>query len=159
MSPCFHAFALHVFCKHCGKRRNSSLRAISPFPIVFSTLSENPAIFIKFDIVVCKLKNFDESEIVIWERVNPVPNKPWFLHVCSKSLLKTLWEKEKFLITSNFFFSHSVFYSFGELCHFHQNLKLSSANSLNFVESETVVCERVKGSINYFVNNLFYFIY
>ena len=31
------------------------------------------------------------------------------------SLLKTLWEKEKLLITSNFSFSRSVFYPFGEL--------------------------------------------
>ena len=29
--------------------------------------------------------------------------------------LKTQWEKEKLLITSNFSFSHSVFYPFGEL--------------------------------------------
>ena len=43
-------------------------------------------------------------------------NKPWFLRVCSTSFffffffLKTQWEKEKLLVTSNFFFSHSVFY-------------------------------------------------
>ena len=43
------------------------------------------------------------------------PNKPWFLCVCSTSLLKILWEKEKLLITSNFSFSHRVFYPFGEL--------------------------------------------
>ena len=29
--------------------------------------------------------------------------------VCSTSLLKTLWENEKLLVTSNFSFSHSVF--------------------------------------------------
>ena len=46
---------------------------------------------------------------------NPFPNKPWFLCVCSTSLLKTLWEKEKLLVTSNFSFSRSVFYLFGEL--------------------------------------------
>ena len=46
---------------------------------------------------------------------NPLPNKPLFLWVCSTSLLKTLWEKEKILVTSNFSFSHSVFYHFGEL--------------------------------------------
>ena len=45
----------------------------------------------------------------------PFPNKPWFLRVCSTSLLKTLWEKEKLHVTSNFSFSHSVFYPFGEL--------------------------------------------
>ena len=30
-------------------------------------------------------------------------------------LLKTLWEKEKLLVTSNFCFSRSVFFQFGEL--------------------------------------------
>ena len=40
---------------------------------------------------------------------NPFPNKPWFLHVCSIGLLKTLWEKEKLLETCNFSFYHSVF--------------------------------------------------
>ena len=47
--------------------------------------------------------------------VNPFPKKPCFLKVCNKSILKTLWEKEKLLVTSNFSFSHSVFYPFGEL--------------------------------------------
>ena len=42
--------------------------------------------------------------------LNPFPNKPWFLRDCSTSLLKTLWEKEKLLVTSNFSFSHSIFY-------------------------------------------------
>ena len=46
---------------------------------------------------------------------NPFPHKPLFLHVCSTSLLKTLREKEKLLITSNFSLSHSVFHSFAEL--------------------------------------------
>ena len=45
----------------------------------------------------------------------PFPNKPWFLRVCITRLLKTLWEKEKLLVTSNFSFSHSVFYPFEEL--------------------------------------------
>ena len=47
--------------------------------------------------------------------INPFPNKPLFLRICSTSLLKTLWEKEKLLVTSNFSFSHSVFYPFGKL--------------------------------------------
>ena len=56
----------------------------------------------------------------IWNKVediscfNPFQNNPWFLRVCRTGLLKTLWEKEKLLITSNFSFSHSVFYLFGE---------------------------------------------
>ena len=60
--------------------------------------------------------------------LNPFPNKPWFLRVCSTSLLKTVWEKEKLLVTSNFSFSHSVFYLFGKL-------------SAIFIEFEIVVCK------------------
>ena len=59
---------------------------------------------------------------------NPFPNKPWFLHVCRTSLLKTLREKEKLLIMSNFSFSHSVFYLFVEL-------------SVIFKKFEVVVCK------------------
>ena len=47
--------------------------------------------------------------------INPFPNKPWLLHVCSKNLLKTLWEKEKLLVMSNYSLSHSVLYPFGKL--------------------------------------------
>ena len=53
---------------------------------------------------------------------------PGFLYVCSTGLLKTLWEKEKLLVTSNFSFSHSVFYPFGEL-------------SAIFIKFEIVVCK------------------
>ena len=59
---------------------------------------------------------------------NPFPNKSWFLRVCSTSFLKTLWEKEKFLITSKFSFFHSVFYPFVEL-------------SAIFIPFEIVVCK------------------
>ena len=54
---------------------------------------------------------------------NSFPNKPWFLLICSTSLLKTLWEKEKLLITSNFSFLLSVFNPFGELSAFHIKFK------------------------------------
>ena len=59
---------------------------------------------------------------------NPFPNKPWFLRVCSTSLWKTLWEKEKLLVTSNFSFSHSVFNPFEELFSI-------------IIKSEIVVCK------------------
>ena len=73
--------------------------------------------------------NLDKSEILLLDTlVNPFPNKPWFLCVCSTSLLKTLSEKEKLLVTSNFSFSHRFFYLFGEL----------SAICIKF---ETVVCK------------------
>ena len=58
--------------------------------------------------------------------VNPFANKPWFLRVCSLSLLKTLWEKEKLLIMSNFSFSHSIFCPFGELTAIFINFKIVS---------------------------------
>ena len=60
--------------------------------------------------------------------INPFPNKPWFLRVCNTSLLKTLWEKEKLLVTSNFSFSHSVFHPFREL-------------PTIFIKIEIVVCK------------------
>ena len=54
-------------------------------------------------------------------QINPLPNKPWFLHVCSTCLLKSLWEKKKLLVTS-------VFCPFEEL-------------SAIFNNSEIVVCK------------------
>ena len=60
--------------------------------------------------------------------LNPFPNKPLFLRVCSKCLLKTMWEKEKLLVTSNFSFFHIVFYPSGKL-------------SAIFIIFEIIVCE------------------
>ena len=60
----------------------------------------------------------------LWEKENPCPDKPLILRVCRTSLLKTSWEKQKLLVTSNFCFSHSVFYSFGELSAIHLKFKI-----------------------------------
>ena len=70
---------------------------------------------------------------------NPFRNKPLFLRVCSTSLLKTLWKKEKLLVTSNFFFSHSVFKQFGKLSAIFVEFELVVSKGLKFV-----VWERVK---------------
>ena len=59
---------------------------------------------------------------------NPFPSKPWFLRVCSTSLLITLWEKEKLLVTSNFSFTHSLSSSVDEL-------------SAIFIKFKIVVCK------------------
>ena len=59
--------------------------------------------------------------------INSTPNK-LFLHVCSTSLLKTLWEKEKLLVMTYFSFSHSVFYPYGVL-------------SSIFIKFRNVVCK------------------
>ena len=68
------------------------------------------------------------SALIQWLKptvnINPFPNKPWFSRVCSTSLLKTLREKEKLLIMSNFSFSHSVFYNFRELSTIFIKLKI-----------------------------------
>ena len=80
--------------------------------------------------------NLDQSEIV-WsgngKSLNSFPDKPLFLRVCSTSLLKTLWEKEKLLLTSNFYFFQSVFYLFGEL-------------SAIFIKLKIVICKLLEGS-------------
>ena len=71
--------------------------------------------------------------------LNPFPNKPWFSRVCSRSLLKTLQEKEELVVTSNFSFSHSVFYPFQKL-------------SAIFIKSEIAVCKVFQfGSLKFIV--------
>ena len=89
---------------------------------------------------------------------NPLPNKPCFLRVCSTSLLKTLWEKEKLLVTSNFSFSRSVFYLFGEVfCHFHQ-IWNSRLQTLSFWKSKKfVVWEGVNSQLLRPKNNAWVF--
>ena len=75
-----------------------------------------------------KKKKLDQS-IANSVLLNPFPNKPWILHVCSTSLLKTaVGEKEKLLIMSIISFSHSFFYPFEEL-------------SATFIKFEIVVCK------------------
>ena len=72
--------------------------------------------------------------------LNPFPGKPWILHVCSTSLLKTLCE------TSDFSFSHSVFYPLWDwrtFCHL-QQFWYGHLQTLSFRKSlKLVVWERV----------------
>ena len=70
----------------------------------------------------------NHHKFFVWKSFNPFPNKPWFLRVYSTNLLKTLWEKEKLLVTSNFSFFRSVFYPYYEL-------------SAIFIKFEIVVCK------------------
>ena len=78
------------------------------------TFSDSFKLLLLFESSFQNHKYFDYylEHLPIFESSNPFPNKPWFLRVCSTSLLKTLWEKDKLLVTSNFSFSHSVFYPF-----------------------------------------------
>ena len=72
--------------------------------------------------------------------INPFPNKPWFLCVCSTCLLKTMWEKEKLLIM--LLFPHCFLPFWRTFCHFHQIQNcmqtLSVWKSLKFVVWEKV---------------------
>ena len=115
----------------CGKRRKCWLPAFSPLPTCFQKASflrslKVRIMWLRVDLVSVKClankKKLDSSNF------NPFPNKPWFLRVCSISLLKTLLEKEKLLETSNFSFSHSVFSPFRQL-------------SAIFIKFEIVVCK------------------
>ena len=76
-----------------------------------------------FNSVASKILSFGKMLILF-------QTSPGFLRVCSTGLLKTLWKKEILLITSNFSFSHSVFYPFGEL-------------SAIFVIFQIVVCKLI----------------
>ena len=106
--------------KHCGKRRKCCFPAFSAFPTVFSQglfprVIKSRGCVLKVSktvLHVFKGLSICKTKYILWI-FNPFPNKPWFLYVCSTSLLETLWEKEKLLFRSNFSFSHSVFYSFG----------------------------------------------
>ena len=97
-----------------------------------------------------------KSESVKWiwttnlrRTVNPFPNKPRVLCVCSLSLLKTLGKK-MLLVRSNFFFSNSI--SIGiwvNFLPFSSHLKLSSATLSVWDYLKFVVWERVKKRIPY----------
>ena len=104
--------------KYCGKRRKCWSPAFSAIPTMFSK-----AVFCRF--------------------VNPFPNKPWFLRVCSTCLLKTLWEKEKLLVTSNFSFPTVFSTHLENFLPFSSKLELSSANSFSLEESK--ICRLGKG--------------
>ena len=79
----------------------------------------------------CSVCSFEKKEKCT-STLNPFPNKPWFSRVCCTSLLKTLWEKEKLLVTSNFSFSHSVFYPFTELYATYINFEIVVCNLFEF---------------------------
>ena len=73
------------------------------------------------------------------------PTSPGFLRVCSRSPLKTLWKKEKLLVTSNLSFSHSVFYQFVELSAIFIKFKIVVCKLFQFGRLlKFVVCERGK---------------
>ena len=101
--------------ENCGKRRNCLLRAISPFPTMLSK------------------GLFPEASkgVIVWAWVNLLQHSPGFCDLV-KLDLKTLWEKEKFLVTSIFSFSHSVFYTIKERNHHFSNIKFVILKCFHF---------------------------
>ena len=84
------------------------------------------------------------KELLVVFGFNPFPNKPWFLRVSRTSLLKTLWEKEKLLVTSNISFSHNVFYSIKAINHLFGNIQFVVCKYFQFGHVQnSVVWERV----------------
>ena len=70
---------------------------------------------------------------------NPFQNKTWFLHVCSRSSLKTLRQKEKLLLRAISPFP-SVFSTCSEsFLPFSSNSKMSSANSFSIDQSKIML--------------------
>ena len=81
------------------------------FRAILALLFSNLSVMRDFFFLSCR-----RYRLIIFftvQAMNPFPNKTWFLHACNVNLMKTLWEKEKLLETSNFSFSYSVFYPFG----------------------------------------------
>ena len=95
-----------------GKGENAGYQHFLPFQLCF------PKPFLK---ALIKAR-------IVRKRVNPFPNKALSLSVCTTSLLKTLCQKEKLLLMSNFSFSHGIFYPFGE-------------SSTMFIKLKIVVCK------------------
>ena len=87
-------------------------------------------------VMVCKYSVYFFSLLYSFP-MNPFPKKPWSLRVYRTSLLKTLWEEEKLLVTSNFSFSLSVFYMFGELYAIFNKFEIVVCELFSLEESKT----------------------
>ena len=99
------------FQNYCvGKGANAGNQHFLIFPQYLRPFSKQNSI--SGTHLICRLQMLSIwTSLNFWHVVQrtPLPNKPWFLRVYSTSLLKTLQEKEKLLITSNFSFYQFFF--------------------------------------------------
>ena len=95
--------------------------------------------------------------ICILNFFSPFQNKPWLLRVCSTNPLKTLQEKGKLHVTSNFSFSHSVFYLFGDLTAIFVKLEIVFCKLSVWKSLKLVIWERVNSHISVVVCSCFEF--
>ena len=96
-------------------------------------------------LIICKLKYHVMQGILhLTDVLTFFPNKPWFLHVCSRSLFKNTVEKEKIVRNEQFLLFPKCFLPVWRiLCHFLLNLELSSAKSFILEESKICLLERL----------------
>ena len=123
--PHFATLKIYSCRKHCEKRRNCLLQAISPFLTLFSTLYGTYFPFeMHFKMSSAISFNLDQSKILSSGNglINPLPYTADFKQTWERSFLKTLWEKEKMLVTSNFPFSNNVFYPSQKKFHFFSHI-------------------------------------
>ena len=92
------AFLLKIFYNFClgRKSRNFSLKFIYSVTIYLLLIIFTKSYGFRSKFQKCFLRRFQRKGL------NPFPNKPWFLRVCRVSILKTLWEKEKLLVSKIF---------------------------------------------------------
>ena len=91
-SPGFYVSAVQGFWKHWEKEKLLVTSNFSFSHSVFNPFGKLSAIFINFEIIICKLFQFGSLKFVVWERVKyywkrcKTPfnqsNDPWWKHVC-----------------------------------------------------------------------------
>ena len=65
----FYMSAVHIFWKKTGGKEKLLVTSNFPFShSVFYSFEEFSAIFINFEIVICKLFQFESLKFVVWER-------------------------------------------------------------------------------------------
>ena len=101
-------------CSHEIPNSHMLFIDIPPQKPMFSRVCLNqpvwPSVRVSIYVSVCVLNTSFCQKVI-----NPFPNKPLFLHVCSTSLLKTLGENEKLLLFSLCFLPF-----LRTFCHFNQ---------------------------------------
>ena len=127
-----------------GKEENAVNQHFLLFPPCFLHFPKQISIFSHtFIMSSASPFNLDQSKILLFGRVNPFPNKPWFLHVCSTNHFKHCGKKRNCLLRAISLLLAMFSTSLENLLPFLTNLKLSSANSFSLEESK--ICRLGKG--------------
>ena len=106
----------HVICQYCqycltSLKSYHVVRSEKEDSIVWKGENAHYKLFLLCPS--CFREPFPRNSKALKLFINPFPHNDTFWRPWETSLLKTLWEKEKSLVTSNLSFSHSVFYLFG----------------------------------------------